>query len=135
MNKLNEFTYIKRSIKVDGIQKSFIYTHVDEDLINYNNPDISKDILRNAVGLKTLYHHMPIIEECVKFDNNFLYLKLLNVNLYDNLKYYKNAKQMLLDNERYYIDTYDLLNLEDDNQLYKLTDADVKPILNIISNP
>jgi hypothetical protein len=139
-NKLNPLSYVKMKIKVSGIQKSFKVTddYVIDELIKYNNKNnIPIDVLRNAVGLKTLYHNIPVIEECIKFDNNFLYLKLLNIDLYDNIDMYKNGKQMLLDNAKYkdYINTYDLLSLEDDNQLYKLTDADVKPILNIISNP
>jgi len=124
-------------IKVSGIQKSFKLTndYVIDELIKYNNKNnISIDVLRNAVGLKTLYHNIPVIEECIKFDTNFFYLKLLNIDLYDNIDIYKNAKQMLLDNAKYkyYINEYNLLNLEDDNQLYKLTDADVKIILEII---
>jgi hypothetical protein len=139
-NKLDVFSFLKLHIKVDGIKKAFMFNnnYVNDDLIKYNNKNnISKDVLKIAVAFKTLYHNMPVIEECVKFDNNFFYLKLLNVDLYDNINYYQNGKQMLLDNVKYkdYINSYDLLSLEDDNQLYKLTDADVKPILNLISNP
>jgi hypothetical protein len=133
-NKHNEFTYVKSHIKVSGIQKAFMFNDVDENLITYNKTNISKDVLRCAVIFKTLYHNMPVIEECVKFDDNFFYLKLLNVDLYDNIKYYKNAKEMLFDNRKYkdYINTYDLLSLEDDNQLYHLSDTTVKIILEMI---
>jgi hypothetical protein len=136
-NKLNVFSFTKSHIKVDGIKKAFTYTsYVDENLITYNKPNISKDILRIAVAFNTLYNNKSVIEECVKFDGNFFYLKLLNVDLYDDIKYYKNAKEMLSDNRKYkdYINTYDLLSLEDDNRLYHLSDADVKLILDIISN-
>jgi hypothetical protein len=136
-NKLDVFSFLKLHIKVDGIKKSSIFNnnYVNDDLIKYNNKNnISKDVLKIAVAFKTLYHNMPVIEECVKFDNNFFYLKLLNVDLYDNINYYQNGKQMLLDNVKYkdYINNYNLLSLEDDNQLYNLNDNDVKTILNLL---
>ena len=136
-NKLDVFSFLKLHIKVDGIKKSSIFNnnYVNDDLIKYNNKNnISKDVLKIAVAFKTLYHNMPVIEECVKFDNNFFYLKLLNVDLYDNINYYQNGKQMLLDNVKYkdYINEYNLLNLEDFNQLYNLNDNDVKTILNLL---
>jgi hypothetical protein len=136
-NKLNPFYYVKMHIKVDGIQKSFKLTddYVIDELIKYNNKNnISIDVLRNAVGLKTLYHNITVLEDCFKFDDNFFYLKILNVDLYDNLDIYRNGKEMLLDNVKYkeYINEYNLLSLEDDNQLYQLTDTDVKLILEMI---
>jgi hypothetical protein len=122
-------------IKADGIQKSFNDGYVNDKFIEYNNKNnISIDVLRNAVVLKTLYHNISVLEDCVKFDNNFFYLKILNVDLYDNIDNYQNAKKMLLDNVKHkdYINTYDLLNLEDYNELYKLNDSDVKAILKLI---
>lgn len=136
-NKLNVFYYVKMHIKVDGVQKSFKITddYVNEELIKYNNKNnISIDVLRNAVGLKTLFHNKLVLEDCLKFDDNFFYLKILNVDLYDDFNFYKNAKEMLLDNVKYkeYINEYNLLSLEDDNELYKLNDSDVKFILQIL---
>ena len=136
-NKLNVFYYVKMHIKVSGIQKSFKITddYVIDELIKYNNKNnISIDVLRNAVGLKTLYHNKSVLEDCLKFDDNFFYLKILNVDLYDDFDFYKNAKEMLLDNVKYkeYINEYNLLSLEDDNELYKLNDSDVNYILKMI---
>ena len=127
------------NIKVDGIQKAFKltdnYHYINDELIKYNNKNnISIDVLRNAVGLKTLYHNKSVLEDCLKFDDNFFYLKILNVDLYDYFDFYKNAKEMLLDNVKYkeYINEYNLLSLEDNNELYNLNDSDVKLILEII---
>ena len=136
-NKLNVFYYVKMHIKVDGIQKSFKITddYINDELIKYNNKNnISIDVLRNAVGFKTLYHNKSVLEDCVKFDDNFFYLKILNADLYDNLDIYRNGKEMLLDNVKYkeYINEYNLLSLEDDNELYKLNDSDVNYILKMI---
>jgi len=134
-NKIDVFYFVKMYIKADGIQKSFNDGYVNDKFIEYNNKNnISIDVLRNAVVLKTLYHNISVLEDCVKFDNNFFYLKILNVDLYDNIDNYQNAKKMLLDNVKHkdYINTYDLLNLEDYNELYKLNDSDVKAILKLI---
>jgi hypothetical protein len=136
-NKLNVFYYVKMHIKVDGIQKSFKITddYVIDELIKYNNKNnISIDVLRNAVGLKTLFHNKLVLEDCLKFDDNFFYLKILNVDLYDNIDIYRNGKEMLLDNVKHkdYINEYNLLSLEDDNELYNLNDSDVNYILKMI---
>ena len=135
--KLNVFYYVEMRIKVSGIQKSFKITddYVNDELIKYNNKNnISIDVLRNAVGLKTLFHNKSVLEDCLKFDDNFFYLKILNVDLYDELGIYRNGKEMLLDNVKHkeYINEYNLLSLEDDNELYNLNDSDVKYILKMI---
>jgi hypothetical protein len=138
VNKTTPLNFVKRKIQMLGIQNSFNDGYINdkfiENLSKNKIPNDTINVLRNAVGLKTIYHNISVLEDCLKFDNNNYYLKLLDKNLYDNFDNYQNAKEMLFDNVKHkdYINEYNLLNLEDFNQLYNLNDNDVKTILKLL---
>jgi hypothetical protein len=138
VNKTTPLNFVKRKIQMLGIQNSFNDGYINDKYIeNLSKNKITNDtlnVLRNAVALKTIYHNISVFQDCLKFDNNNYYLKLLDVNLYDNFDNYQNAKEMLFDNVKHndYINKYDLLTVEDFNELYNLNDNDVKTILNLL---
>jgi len=137
-NNMSIEDYIFKSIKNGNLLYSN-FSYINKNNIYYDGEfkkEFSKDFLLYCFMLKILRKNDEVIFDCVIYEKDTYYLKIIPQKIDTDFNYYKNCKEMMLDNSKnkYYIKEYDLLSTDDySDDLYIINDNDIKTITKIYS--
>jgi hypothetical protein len=137
-NNMDIEDFLSKSIKNGDLLDSN-FSYITKNKIYYDgesNEQFSENFLLYCFMLKILTRNFQVIYDCVIYEKDTLYLKIVPQDINTDFDYYENCQDMMLDSSKNknYIKEYDIISTDEESNLYTINSEDINKMKKIFDS-